>query len=175
MKEPASSWKIGWRKSLFILVILLMLPSSGCVHFITPKLGSIAQKEARIPLPETGQTQGTLERQNLRIDYTLSTQEDELELRGTITFNRSLTDSFRVIKRFFLKLNFVDSEGRLLEVKNITPNFSYESNAQEKMALKYKGPISAVAKDIVFSYFGEFRGDMPDLSGTWEVSYNPFQ
>lgn len=161
-------------KGVVAALLLCSLLLGGCVQFIRPKVGSIAHEDARVMFASGEETQGTLERQNLRIDYTLSVSGSDMNFSGTLTFDRSLTDSFRVIRSFFLNINFIDDTGAVIATQDITPMFSYQSDVKEKTPLSYSGPIPQGATGFAFNYYGVFRGDMPNMSDTWDISYTPF-
>lgn len=161
-------------KGVVAALLLCSLLLGGCVQFIKPKVGSLAHEDARVAFTADGVTTGTLERQSLRIDYTMSVSGSDMNFSGTLTFDRSLTDSFPVIRSFFLNINFLDDTGAVIATQNITPMFSYQSDVKEKKPLSYSGPIPQGATGFAFNYYGIFRGDMPNMSETWDISYTPF-
>lgn len=160
---------------MFIAVLcLVMLFWSGCANFLKPEIGAVARKEARIPLVENGVKEGILETSDLKISYSLSDVGERLSLAGHLFFDRSLTDSFPVVESFFLKMSFLDSEGRVIETVDITPIFNTFWRIPEKLDLTVSRVQPPGSKAIAFNYFGMFRGDRIDSSDNWEIYYLPF-
>ena len=161
------------RNIVFILCLGVVL-SSGCAKFIKPEIGAVARPEARISLSEDQAKGKPLETKELNIAYTLSGTAESFTLSGYVLFDRSLINSFPVASRFFLKMSFLDGEGRVIETADITPVFNVFGTAPEKMAFKFAGMPPAGSKAIAFNYFGIFRANPPDSSGNWEIYYFPF-
>jgi hypothetical protein len=162
-------------RMFFVIACLGVLSWSGCANFITPEIGAVARKEARIPLVENGMQEGVFETNDLKISYSLSGVGERITLSGSLVFDRSLTNSFPTIESFFLRMNFLDIEGRVIETVDITPIYSRLWRAPEKLELSDSRVLPAGSKAIAFNYFGMFRGERSDDSmGNWEIFHFPF-
>ncbi len=64
---------------------------------------------------------GILATNDLILKYTLSESDNGARLTGELVFDRSLTNSFPMIKTFFLKMNWLDVDGHVLQSIDITP------------------------------------------------------
>jgi len=148
----------------------------GCANFIKPDIGAIARQEARIDLVEGGVQDAIWNTQDLELTYSYSEVDNNFSLSGKLVFDRSLTDSFRLTKRFVLKMSFVDVEGRVLETVDISPvvsSYGFEPDPDFFVKRSSLKPIGT--RSIVFNYFGEFMGNDPEARGdSWYISYFPF-
>lgn len=163
-------------KVLFILVWLCVLCLSGCANYLKPEIGAIAQEEARIELVEGGVQDALWDTRDLALTYSYSESGNAFNFHGTLVFDRSLSDSFKVKRRFNLKMNFLDREGRVLETIDISPLISSVNElANQDIKIKKSLVRPAGASSIAFNYYGEFRGNDPKTLGDgWEVFYFPF-
>lgn len=163
-------------KLLLILVCCNVLFLSGCANFLKPELGAIARQEARVDLVEGGVEDAIWETKDLQLTYSYSEVENTFSLFGKLVFDRSLTDSFRVTKRFVLKMSFLDGEGRVLETVDISPLIStFAFEPAPEFAVKRSSLKPMASRSIAFNYYGEFMGNDPDSRGdSWDIFYFPF-
>jgi uncharacterized protein YceK len=162
-------------KVLLVLIWLGVLFLSGCANFLKPEIGAIARQEARISLAEDGVQDAAWTTNDLALTYSFSESGNTFNLSGKLVFDRSLTDSFRVVKRFILKMSFLDDEGRVLETVDITPLFSAFGNVPDQMAIKVSCARPAGSVSIAFNYFGVFKSDAEEMGGDeWDIFYFPF-
>ncbi len=162
-------------KFLLIFAGLFFLSLSGCANFIKPEIGATAQKEARIELAKDGVKDASWNTDDLELIYSYSQSGDILNFAGTVTFDRSLTDSFEIIKSFFLKMSFLDSEGRVLKTVDISPLFRSYGKVRDELNINKSCGRPAGSTAIAFNYFGQFKAISSDGSSpTWEISYFPF-
>lgn len=160
-------------KTSLLVICLGLFLWSGCANFLKPEMGAVARPEARIALPEQGLKDSVFATGDLKVIYSLAGAGEPFALAGTVVFDRSLVAAFPVIARFFLKLSFLDGEGRVIDNIDITPVFNRRGPA-EKLDFRVSRPAPAGSKAIAFNYFGEFLTDNIDSSDTWEISYFPF-
>ena len=163
-------------KVLLLLICLGVLFLSGCANFLTPETGAIARQEARIDLVEGGVQDVVWDTRDLELVYSYSESANTFSLSGELIFDRSLTDSFRVTKRFTLKMSFLDGEGRVLDTVDISPLISaFNDLSDQKMTIKKSHLRPMGASSIAFNYYGEFKGDSPRTRGdSWDIFYFPF-
>ncbi|TKB23812.1 hypothetical protein FCL47_20995 [Desulfopila sp. IMCC35006] len=150
---------------------------SGCASFMKPEIGALARQDARINLKAGGVQNAAWNAKDLLLTYSYSEAGDTFNLAGTLSFDRSLTDSFPAVKRFFLKMSFLDSEGRVLETVDITPLLSTFGAVPDNLTVKASIPKPAGASAIAFNYFGAFMsGSTEGMGGSqWQISYFPFE
>lgn len=157
-----------------VLLCLGVVLWSGCANFLIPEAGALARKEARILLVDSGVKERILATNDLKITYSFAGGDDGFTLSGRLVFDRSVSDSFPVISRFFLNMSFLDGQGRVIETVDITPVFHTFGSVPEKLDFNLSRVPPAGSKAIAFSYFGEFRSNPPDMSGTWDIYSFPF-
>ncbi|MGB3209682.1 MAG: hypothetical protein WBB19_03160 [Desulforhopalus sp.] len=163
-------------KVLVVLMLTTLLFLSGCANFLQPEPGTIAQEEARFELTEGGLQGAVLDTNELRLVYSVSESGDMFNLDGTLTFDRSLTDSFGVINRFFFKMSFLDGDGRVIQTVDITPLFRSFSYVWDQLQVKESLVKPEGAVFIAFNYFGEFSGSADEMGGDeWEIFYFPYE
>ncbi|HBG18905.1 MAG TPA: hypothetical protein DDY32_06405 [Desulfobulbaceae bacterium] len=157
-----------------IVLCLGVLFCAGCANFLQPETGAVARPEARIALSEKGVQKQTFTAGDVKIIYSLAGAGEPFALSGTIVFDQSLTYSFPIIVKFLLKMSFLDGESRVIETIDITPVFGSFGRVSEKLDFRVSRVAPPGSKAIAFNYFGEFRSNPPETSGTWEIFYFPF-
>ncbi len=160
--------------NLLIIIGLFCLLTGGCAHYIVPEAGSVASEESRIVYQGGDVQEGLLENKDLKMSYTLSGSDVETRFTGELEFDRSLTDSFPVIKSFYFKLNWLDGEGVVLQTVDITPHYSFRNYAPSKMKIDKTLPVAPGAAAYCFNYFGVFQGEKPDVTEEWDIFMFPF-
>jgi len=162
-------------KFFFVALCLGSLFLAGCANFLKPEVGAIARPEASIALTEDEPQDVFWQTKDLELSFSIVQTGNSCNLSGELAFDRSLTDSFPVIKRFILKMSFLDSEGRVLESLDITPFYSYFNHAPDTLRIKASCVRPAAAVAIAFNYFGSFRGNAVTMGGDeWDIFYFPF-
>lgn len=156
-----------------IILCLGVLFYAGCANFLQPETGAVARPEARIALPEKGVRQQIFAAGDVRIIYSLSSADEPFALNGSLTFDQSLLYSFPIISTFFLKMSFLDGQGRVIETIDITPVYG-SFGVPEKLNIRVSRVAPPGSKAIAFNYFGEFRSNSLEPGDTWEIYYFPF-
>ena len=159
---------------ILVMIFLSCLLATGCTRFIVPEIGAVALEESRIPYKAGEKQDGILETKDLTFEYTLSGSGNGTRLTGELVFDRSLTDSFPMIKTFFLKMNWLDVDGLVLQTRDITPLYSYLSNVPNKLKINTQIENVPGSRVINFNYYGVFRGEKPDVSEEWDIFLFPF-
>jgi hypothetical protein len=161
--------------SLISLLFFLTGLLSGCASFITPEIGMVARPEARIPLVGEGGDSGIWSTKDLRLEYRLTVTADSLAISGPLTLSPSISNSFPVVQKFFLRLSFLDGEGRVVGSTDITPLYSSHSTMESTVTVNARRPRPAGSQAIAFNYFGVFRGQLDSMGGDeWPISSFPF-
>lgn len=164
-------------KVLRVLFLITVLFLPGCANFIKPEIGAIARPEARIELVAEGVQNAAWTTRDLTLAYSYAESGNTFNLSGSLSFDVSLTNSFAFVKTFFLKMSFLDQEGRVLETINMTPLISYFVTIPDEIPLKrVSHPKPAGATAVAFNYFGVFKnGNHEEMGGDgWEIFYFPF-
>ncbi len=159
---------------ILIMIFLSCLLTTGCTRFIVPEVGAISQEESRIPYKAGEKQGGILDTKDITFEYTLSERDNGVRLTGELVFDRSLTDSFPMVKTFFLKMNWLDVDGLVLQTIDITPLYSYLSVVPNKMEINKQIEVVPGSRFINFNYYGVFRGEKPDVNGEWDILLFPF-
>lgn len=159
---------------ILIMVFVSCLLATGCTPFIVPEVGSIAQEESRVTYMAEEKQDGIIATKDLRFKYILSERDNGTYLTGELVFDRSLTDSFPMIKTFFLKMNWLDVDGHVLQTVDVTPLYGYLSYAPNKLKVEKQIDTVAGSKFINFNYYGVFQGEKPDVSEEWDIFLFPF-
>lgn len=162
-------------KTFTALLCLGLLFWSGCANFLKPEIGAVARKEARMALAESGVKDAVLATSHLKIIYSVSGKGENFSLSGRLIFDQSVSYSFPIIAKFFLKMNFLDNEGRVLETVDITPVYTAFGSMPEKLDLRVSHVAPPGSSAIAFNYFGVFQANTPASTGSWEVFYFPFE
>ena len=165
--QRRSTVKIG------IMLICLGFTVCGCGKFLKPELGVVAPKEARIFFAEDIPA-GIWQTGELLTTYSLTEKEGEVTLTGKIVFDRSLSDSFPVITRFFFYISYVDEAGRVLASFDVTPVIPTFSTIPDNLPLKTTHPRPPGSKAFVFHYYGELRSNPLNEGGQWVIHHFPF-
>jgi hypothetical protein len=162
-------------RTMTITLCLAILICSGCANFIVPEIGAVAREDARIPLPADGIEETLWEAKDLHLVYSITGTGDALQLTGHMVLDRSLTNSYGIVKSFFLRISFLNGAGQVLETADISPLTTAFGLVPEKMNIRaslVRPPGSAA---IVFNYYGVFRGSFADGPGEeWGIYYFPF-
>jgi len=156
------------------MIFLSCLLATGCARFIVPEIGAIAKEESRVPYKVDEKQDGILATDDLILKYTLSGSDNGARLTGELVFDRSLTYSFPVIKTFFLKMNWLDVDGHVLQTIDITPLYSYLNTLPNTLKIDKQIETVSESKFINFNYYGVFTGDNPGVSEDWYIFLFPF-
>ena len=163
-------------KLLLIVVFLGVLFLAGCASYLKPEIGVTAQPEARVELVAEGVQNAAWTSKDLTLTYSYAVSGNIFNFSGSLSFDRSLTNSFSSIKTFSLKMSFLDKDGRVLESVDITPLFRYLGDIPGTLPVRVSALQPAEAAGIAFNYFGIFRsGNHEEMGGDgWEIFYFPF-
>jgi hypothetical protein len=155
---------------LFVLISLL-----GCANFLVPEAGTLAREEARIALEDSSLENAVWQTKDLALTYSISGTGGDLHFVGKLNFDRSLSDSYNVIKSFYLKMSFLDERGQVLNTVDITPLFSLYSLIPDNMTVDKTFAKPPGSSFIVFNYYGVFRGNQPVSGEVQTIFYFPFE
>ncbi len=161
-------------KVLLVLVWLSVLSLSGCANYLTPQTGAIARPDDRFDLVKDGVYDGDLNTNNLSMTYSIAESGNTFNLSGVLSFSDSLTNSFPVVENFVLKMNFLDSDGKVLKTIDISPMVDFNM-VPSQVPIKASGSTPATATAIAFNFFGQFRGTVDEAgANSTEIFYFPF-
>jgi hypothetical protein len=154
-----------------LLAAVIPLALVGCKNFIVPELGAVARPEARIAFTEGTSQYST---KDLTLAYALSFRENVVVYMGELRFDRSLTDSFPVMKTFRLRLSYLDADGRVLESFDVTPLIPMRGSILNSFRNTQELPVIPGTKSFAFNYFGVFQDSTYDTKVDWQVFEFPF-
>ncbi|TKB06317.1 hypothetical protein [Desulforhopalus sp. IMCC35007] len=160
---------------LWSLIALCCFLLVGCARFIVPEAGTISHVDSRIAYSDEDKQDGVFTTKDMILEYSLIQEENGARFTGELVFDRSLTDSYPVLKTFFLKMSWVDNNGAVLMTSDVTPFFSHLAGVPNKLKIDKKIETVSGSKYIIFNYFGVFRGQKPDVSDEWSIFYFPFE
>jgi hypothetical protein len=147
---------------------------AGCGNFLKPEIGAVARKESRIALVDKGTAKGIWETGDVHVTYDLAQKSEVCTLAGKIVIDRSISDSFPTITKFFFYLNFLDDAGKVVETVDISPVIPTFGNIPESMPLKLSRVRPPGSKAFAFHYYGGFRANPLNEGGQWDIYHFPF-
>lgn len=162
-------------KFLSVGVCFVLASLLGCANFLVPEPGALAREEARIALGDSSLEKDVWQTKDLTLTYSLSGTGEDLHLVAKLNFERSLSDSYNVIKSFYLKMSFLDDHGQVLKTVDITPLFSLYSIIPDNMKVDKALTMPPGSSSIVFNYYGVFRGNQPVSGEDQTIFYFPFE
>lgn len=170
LREKMTAMKM----QILIMIGLCCLLTSGCARFIVPEIGAVAEEGSRVPYEVNEKKDGVLVTKDLHLEYSLTGSDDGAHFTGKLFFDRSLTDSFPVIKTFFLKMSWLDADGYVLQTVDITPLYGYLNQVPNRLQVNRKIDTVPGSAFINFNYYGVFQGEKPDVSEEWTIFLFPF-
>ena len=97
-------------KYLSVVACFVLASLLGCANFLVPEPGTLAREGDRIALNDSSLENGVWQTKDLALTYTISGAGDDLHFVAKLNFDRSLSDSYNVMKNFYLKMSFLDEE-----------------------------------------------------------------
>ncbi len=160
-----------------LLLCMGVLIISGCVKYLQPEMGAVALDDARVPFVDSKISDAVLATKDLRLEYTLSGNGDTFDIAGKLMIDRAILSSYPILRRFVLRVNFLDAEGLVIGAEDITPNLGRYSTVPDVISLRADGALPSEAVAIAFNYFGTFAiNAMIGLNDeTVEAFYMPFK
>lgn len=164
------------RMLLPLLIVVSLLFLAGCSFLGVPKQGAQAKPDSWSDLEDIAGKKSVFKTDDMNLEYQLTQIGNRYNLVGELSIDRSITDSFTSATYFILMMNFLDINGKVLDSVDLTPLASVDSVEPEAMKVKGSGIIPAGATKIVFSYYGDFKGEGGRRStDEWEIYYYPFE
>lgn len=159
---------------IFVSLSLLLLLLGGCKRYISPLPGYLASEESRIALADEEISSGIFKTGEMQFDYQINRRDDGVGISGDISFYSSLTYSYPNIRTFIMKLSWLDANGQVIGVSDISPFYKYLGMVPEKLKINKKLEAAEGSSAMAFSYYGVFQGQKPDISDEWTISHFPF-
>ncbi len=159
-----------------LLICIGLLFFSGCVNYLRPELGTVARVDARVPLVDDQVSDAVLKTKDLQLEYTFSGDGETFEISGKLLFDRSITASYPMLRRFVMRVNFLDARGVVIESVSIAPNINTHNEVPDVIQLRSSGIKPPGVAAIAFNYFGTFSSATLRSGGdeSWEAFYMPF-
>lgn len=168
--ERCSIFKI----SFWVILISQLLGLAGCALSLFPQPGAIAHKDEIVVMQEGVDRSGTIDTDDLQLNYSLKKANNAYSLTGSVIIKPSITSSFDRVKSLFIKMSFLDDAGVVLQTVDVTPLVARYNETPEKIELNKSGPIPVGAKAVAFSWYGSFYSGIVDASSTWDIHHSPF-
>lgn len=135
--------------------------------------GKIANEYDRIHINSSGSNSGLWKTKELSVNYTYSSSSDHFNLTGFISISESITYSYSKISSLFVRVSFLDNNGKVISTNNINPLYSVGSTPPRKIKFNSNLSLPVEADAFCFSYRGEFKGD-GDMRESLHISKIPF-
>ncbi|MGB3209794.1 MAG: hypothetical protein WBB19_03720 [Desulforhopalus sp.] len=154
-----------------IVIPLLIVIMTGCSAQFSNRYNQF-NEIAPVLFSDTSPN-GIWQGKEVSISYRIESYKPVFSLSGTLYIDSSVLMSYPVIRSFFVKIHFLDGEGKLLEASPVRINFSHQSFAEEDYSLSFSEEISAQAEAFTFSYSGRFSDYGERYPDTTYIRYSP--
>lgn len=135
--------------------------------------GKIANEYDRIHINSSGSNSGLWKTKELSVNYTYSSSSDHFNLTGFISISESITYSYPKLRNLYVRVSFLDNNGKVISTNNINPLYSVGSTPPRKIKFNSNLSLPVEADAFCFSYRGEFKGD-GDMRESLHISKIPF-
>lgn len=135
--------------------------------------GKIANEYDRIHINSSGSNSGLWKTKELSVNYTYSSSSDHFNITGFISISKSITNTYSKISSLFVRVSFLDNNGKVISTNNINPLYSVGSTPPRKIKFNSNLSLPVEADAFCFSYRGEFKGD-GDMRESLHISKIPF-
>lgn len=143
---------------LFLGVITAGMLLFSCQSMGFTHQGRMSTQNEPIELLQGGPHQGLWQGPHLELNYSYEREHGLLSLNGEARLAQSLNTGFRTFDYFYLKVNFLDAEGKVLDSAGI-----YTAGYREdirSMPFKRRVEIPADGTAMTFSYNGRVSEGM---------------
>jgi len=167
---------ISYGKIAVLLLCIFSFIETGCVNYIKVHSGSIVLPEGRVPLVDGEIKDGVLQTNDLRMEYLLKGSDEEFTFSGQISFVGGITNSYSLLRSFFIRMSFLDEKGKVLSSVDITPLLRTLSGIPDIIECKSSGKRPAGSTAVAFNYYGILMENTKSMGrGEREVFYMPFE
>ncbi len=119
--------------------------------------------------------QGIWQGKDVSLSYTINSYKPLFSLSGTLYLNSSILMSYPVIKSFFVRIHFLDADGKLISTSPIRVNLGYHTFADEESLFSLSREIPSQVEAFTFSYSGTFSDYGERRPDTTSIYYSPFR
>lgn len=153
--------------TVFTLGLLSVLLSVflSCTSSLDTYIGKTADQESRIAL-SGGSHKGVWQTDDLTVNYSYSRKPNSLQISGDVSLSNKMKDASSIVQTFFLQVNFLNANGRVLETKELAVAGYHERITNWEFNHKFELPARTSA--MAFSYTGQMG------EGAGEGSSEPF-
>lgn len=135
--------------------VILICTLTACQSRFLTYEGAMAKEESRVPLLDGGPHIGSWKTLDLQMEYRYVRTPDSLQIAGDLEFDSSLQFGFTTMERFYLRVNFLDTEGKVLESRAVVTS-SYRKMIK-KLTFERDLELPAGTRGMAFSYKGRVR------------------
>jgi hypothetical protein len=163
----------GNHLQIVVVCTLLAFMMAGCGRQ-TPTRYHQAEEIAPVHFSQTSRS-GIWQSNDLSISYTIDSRTPLFSLSGTLELNPSLVMFYPVVDSLFLRIHFLDADGKILSTSPINVSYSYRTYAVRKSSFTFTKEISGQAEAFTFSYSGTFSDYEEKYPNTTFIQYSPAQ
>lgn len=157
-------------RKMQVLMVCIFL----CGVFAATAMGASISENKVIPFAAGGPRTGTLQTDYLDISYKYTFSQNYLTISGNLDFAYSLIMNYPSgLAQFYMQVLFVDSQGRVLERRNVTLDYDYYWGNLQNLApsaFNARLDIPPQTAGMAFYYTGMTKGYKDAGQSFW---YNP--
>jgi hypothetical protein len=144
-----------------LLALSISLSVSACIGINTKEMfaGKTAHKDDRIRITQNATVSGTWSTNELSVHYTYTSTNDSLGITGYISISKHITNAYSKVRFMYLRLSFLDKNGKVTGTEHINPAYFANSTPPEKIRFDSNLSLPAGTHAFCFSYSGELVGD----------------
>ena len=159
------------QRQIFIVISLLISIMTGCsAQFSSRYLHSIEIAPVLLSQPSP---KGFWQGNEISIAYSIDSYKPLFSLSGTVYLDSSILMSYPVINSFFLRIHFLDGDGKLLSASPIRINFRHHTFAEQEYSFSLSREIPIQVEAFTFSYSGTFSDYGERFPDTTFIGYSP--
>ncbi len=159
---------------IIIFIALALFVVLACSSTKELYKGKIANKYDRIHINSSRANSGLWKTKELSVNYTYSSSSDHFNLTGFISISEHITNTYSKIRKLYVRVSFLDKNGRVISTNNINPLYSVGSTPPRKIKFNSNLSLPVEADAFCFSYFGEFKGDADMMRESQYIVKIPF-
>ena len=159
---------------IIILITVTLFIVLACSSTKGLFIGKTANQYDRIHINSSRADSGLWKTKELSVNYTYSSTSDNFNMTGFISISEHITNTYSRIMTLYVRVSFLDNNGRVISTNNINPLYSVGSTLPRKIKFNSNLSLPVEADAFCFSYFGEFKGDADMNSASQYIVKIPF-
>lgn len=159
------------QSQIFIVIPLLIFILTGCSAQLSSGYGQSTEIEP-ILLSQSS-PKGIWQGKEISISYSIDSYKPLFSLSGTVHLDSSILMSYPVITSLFIRIHFLDTDGKLLNASPIHINFMHHTFAAQEYSFSFSKEIPFQVEAFTFSYSGKFSDYGERFPDTTFIRYSP--